>query len=84
MNWANAVHAMKRGAHVIRSSEQTRKLIGHSGGVPVYECGAEAMRLVSAWTADDAPVMVFQGVGSKVMFVPDEEHMSATDWVVEE
>lgn len=82
MNWAEAVQAMKRGHHVHRASKQQRKLIGHSDGVPIYECGTEAMRLAAAWTSDGIPVLVFQGAGSKVMFVPEQDDMAANDWEI--
>lgn len=44
MNWTEAVAAMKRGKHVHRAGEQKRELIGHSNGVPIYDCGTEDMR----------------------------------------
>lgn len=82
MNWSEAVEAMKKGHHVHRKSEQKRELIGNSDGIPIYECGMEASRLVAAWTVDGQSVLVFQGAGSKCMWIPDEEHMSATDWEI--
>lgn len=82
MNWSEAVAAMKVGKPVQRASEQTRKLIGHSDGIPIYECGEEACMLAHAWTDDERPVMVFRGVGSGQLFVPESEHREATDWVI--
>jgi len=82
MNWVEAVAAMKNGRHVHRASQQQRKLIGHSEGVPIYECGTEPTRLAAAWTDDGKPVMVFQGAGSKAMFAPEDEDMAATDWEI--
>ena len=82
MNWSQAIAAMKRGAHVHRASEQKRERIGDSGGIPVYDCGTEDMRLAAAWSVEGAPVMVFQGVGSKALFVPEAEDMEATDWEI--
>lgn len=82
MKWTEAVAAMKAGHHVHRVSQQQRKLIGHSDGVPIYECGTEAMRLAAAWTDEGKLVMVFQGAGSKAMFVPEEEDMEANDWEI--
>ncbi len=80
MKWTEAVEAMKRGHHVHRASQQQRKLLGHSDGVPIYECGTEPTRLAAAWTDDGRPVMVFQGVGSKALFAPETDDTEATDW----
>lgn len=82
MNWIEAVEAMKRGAHVQQKSEQHRTLIsGPDDGTPVYECGEEPMRLVTAYTEEGQFVRVFQGAESKVLFEPDDRHTAATDWV---
>jgi hypothetical protein len=82
MNWIEAVDAMKRGHHVHRKSQQQRKLIGHSDGVPIYECGTETTRLAAAWTDDGRPVLVFQGAGSKALFAPETDDTEATDWEI--
>lgn len=82
MNWTEAVAAMKRGKHVYRAGERKRELIGHSDSVPIYDCGTEDMRLAAAWTDDGRPVLVFQGSGSKALFVPEAEDMAATDWKI--
>jgi hypothetical protein len=82
MNWTEAVAAMKAGHHVHRASQQQRKLIGHSDGVPMYDCGTEATRLAAAWTEEGKPVMVFQGASSKAMFAPEDDDMAATDWEI--
>ena len=84
MNWEKAIAAMKAGHHVHRTSQQQRKQIGSSDGVPIYECGTESTRLAAAWTTEGNPVMVFQGAGSKAMFAPEEEDMAATDWEISE
>ena len=81
MTWEEAIDAMRQGAHVRRSSESTRTLMGHSGGVPIYDCGTEACFLAYAWTDDGRPVRVFCGSGSKAMFVPDSDQRLATDWI---
>lgn len=82
MTWDEAVAAMRAGKSVQRRSLVQRKLIGHSDGVPIYECGTEACRLAAAWSDDECPVRVFQGAGSKAMFVPDEDDRRATDWEI--
>lgn len=81
MNWTAALEAMRKGKHIQRTSQQGRKLIGHSGGLPIYECG-EATRLAYAWTHDNKPVLVFQGTESKVLFVPETDDRNANDWEV--
>lgn len=82
MNWTEAVEAMKAGHHVHRASEQKRELIGDNGGIPIYDCGTEAMRLAAAWTDQGTPVLVFQGAGSKALFIPEADDMAATDWTI--
>lgn len=82
MNWAEAVEQMRRGHTVHRASEQQRALISEPGESAIYECGTEGVRLAAAWSVDDAPVFVFQGAGSKVMFVPEDHHKEALDWEV--
>ncbi len=84
MDWNAAIEAMKLGKHVQRASETGRKLIGHSDGVPIYECGAEPCFLAHAWTDDGRPVRVFVGSCSKAHFVPETDDMAATDWIVVE
>lgn len=84
MNWHEAVVAMQKGGSVYRKSQRTRRLIGESeDGIPIYDCGQESMRLVTAWTQDNRPVMVFQGSDSKVLFVPDADDITATDWAID-
>lgn len=83
MNWTEAVGAMKRGAWVQRKSEQFRILVdaGEDDNLPTYEGGEEAMRLVTAYSEDDTFVRVFQGASSKVLFEPEDRHITAIDWV---
>lgn len=98
LTWLQAVDAAQRG-HVLRrrSDMWTRVLqagnpsLQDEGGhwsddlahAPVIESGQEGFRLVAAWTHDNKPVTVFQGAGSKCLFVPDSDHLAATDWVIE-
>lgn len=83
MNWPDAIAAMQRGQHVQRTSQRYRALIGRTAdGIPIYECGTEPMRLAAAWTHDGRPVTVFQGAGSKSLFVPDADDVEACDWEV--
>ncbi len=82
MNFSEAVSAMKSGSHVHRASQQKRELLSENDGVPIYECGTEPMRLAAAWTDDGRPVMVFQGVGSKALFAPEQDDMEANDWEI--
>jgi hypothetical protein len=84
MDWNAAIKAMKLGKHVQRASESGRKLVGHSDGVPIYECGMEPCFLAHAWSDDQRPVRVFCGSRSKTLFVPESEHTDATDWMIVE
>lgn len=80
MNWQEAVEQMRKGKHVVRASEVSRELTRYVDGVPVYECGSEAMRLANACTDSGQFVQVFQGAQSGVFFIPDADDMAATDW----
>ncbi len=91
MTWAEAVEAMKKGHDVRRASESYSKLIEEAaeikgmealGAHPAYVEGQEACRLARAWSADEQPVLVFQGVVSGALFVPDSDHRNATDWII--
>lgn len=88
MTWAQAVEAMRGGAYVRRASDMYLKRVYLDGedesDTPIYESGQEGCYLAHAWTADEKPAQVFMGAPSKVLFVPDDEHRSATDWVVVE
>lgn len=81
MNWTEAVTAMKAGQRVQRASEQGRKLLDENAGTPIYECGQEPCMLAHAWSAGEQAVMVFRGVHSGELFVPESEHREAEDWV---
>lgn len=84
MNWTDATTAMRAGHAVVRQSQQRRELVGAApNGLPIYDCGTESMRLAAAWTDENQPVRVYQGTGSKALFVPDDDDMRATDWVIE-
>ncbi|MES2910600.1 MAG: hypothetical protein V4718_04380 [Pseudomonadota bacterium] len=50
----------------------------------ILESGQEGCKLMHAWTADEKPALVFMGSSSKCLFVPDDEHRAAVDWVIEE
>lgn len=80
MNWAEAVAAMRAGHTVRRRSEMWRHQIADD----IFENGEEGMRLMHAWTADEAPALIFVGALSKVLFVPEDEHRSATDWEIDQ
>lgn len=85
MNWTEAKEAMKKGHIVRRKSEMTltaSKMPDDYDGIPVFETGEEGCRLAAAWTVDDKPVSVFQGFSSKSLFIPEDHHTSATDWVI--
>jgi hypothetical protein len=95
MNWNEAVAAMRQGHIVRRKSEMWRKVIeptttgededGHPwSSAGIQETGQEGSILAHAWTADEKPVQVFMGASSKCLFVPDDEHRGATDWIVVE
>lgn len=77
MKWTEAVEAMKHGARVRRVSESVRRLEGD-----IYVTGQESSKLEPAITADGERVLVFMGAWSRVLFAPDETHMTADDWVV--
>lgn len=96
MNWNEAVSMMKAGHAVRRASESWTKIIDPGrpdlqdehwrDGIehaPVIESGQEGCKLMHAWTVDEKPVQVFMGSSSKCLFVPDDEHRSATDWEIE-
>ena len=82
MDFKDAVSAMKSGSHVHRTSQQKRELLSENYGVPIYECGTEPMRLAAAWTDDCRPVMVFQGVHSQVLFIPEPDDEASDDWEI--
>jgi hypothetical protein len=86
LNWQQAVEAMRAGQFVRRASDMFLRCIqppGDEDDEPgIYESGQEGCYLAHAWGDDDKPARVFMGAGSKVPFVPDGEHMSATDWLV--
>ena len=95
MNWTEAVAAMREGHVVRRKSEIWVKTIDAGqpelqgdhwrDGVehaPIFESGQEGMRLMHAWTPDETAVLVFMGADSKCLCVPDDEHRSATDWII--
>ena len=84
MNWQQAVEAMRSGHQVRRASQQERTLLKAKaiGGLPIYFCGTEAMRLAAAWTDSGRPVMVFQGAGSKSLFIPEVDDTEANDWEI--
>jgi hypothetical protein len=84
MKWVDAVEAMKAGKHVRRASESKRTLLQPRDDLttPVYDCGISPAFLAAAWTEDEAPVRVFMDSWSKTLFVPDDEHRTATDWMV--
>ena len=79
MNWDQAVEVMKAGATVRRASQSMRHQIGDN----LFEHGEEGARLVHAWTCDETAVQVFVGEHSKELFVPEDSHRSATDWVAD-
>lgn len=79
MNWSEAVEAMRAGHIVRRRSEMWQKRLADN----IVESGEEGCRLMHAWSADEKPVLVFFGAGSKSHFVPDDVHRSAVDWVIE-
>lgn len=88
MTWAQAVEAMKRGAIVRRACDCYSILVDEGDPdsddirrFPVYESGQEGCFLAHAWTVDEKPALVFMGVSSKCLFVPEFEHTSAVDWV---
>jgi hypothetical protein len=85
MNWQEAVECMRAGASVRRKSEMWRKVIeqGDDLSPGIVETGQEGCILAHAWTDDERPVLVFRGTESKQLFVPEDEHRSATDWVIE-
>lgn len=96
MTWAEAVEAMLAGHTVRRQSEMWVRTIfpgcpdlqgeHWSDGIehaPVVESGQEGCRLMHAWTVDEKPAKIFMGANSKCLFVPDDEHRNATDWVIE-
>jgi hypothetical protein len=96
MNWRDAVEIMKLGHPVRRASEAVTRVIDPGcpdmqgehwrDGIeyaPILESGQEGCRLMHAWTVDEKPVMVFMGSSSKCLFVPDDEHRTATDWEIE-
>jgi hypothetical protein len=96
LTWEQAVEAMRAGKYVRRASEMylrciepTREADPDEDSHPwteagVYESGQEGCYLAHAWTDDNKPVRIFMGAGSRCLFVPDGEHMEATDWVVVE
>lgn len=86
--WALAVAAMKRGAIVRRASECFSRMIAPENdaehewsAAAIYETGQEGCYLAHAWTVDEKAVLVFMGASSKTLFVPDEDHTSANDWI---
>lgn len=68
MNWQEALRAMRQGLHVVRESKAATP--------------SEPIRLAAAWTDKGEAARVFQGVGSKVLFIPDQEDEEARDWEV--
>lgn len=86
MNWIEAIEEMKKGKLVRRKSEMYMRpdniQLSDDEEIPVFESGMEACRLVAAWTIDNKPVTVFQGWPSKEVFIPEDEFISATDWIV--
>ena len=84
MNWNEAVEAMRKGHIVARDSKKINKRIVGVGSMPIYDLGEEGCFLAVAWSDDESPVRVFMGAMSKVLFVPDSDHRSATDWKIME
>jgi hypothetical protein len=85
VNWTEAVECMRAGARVRLKSEMWRKVIdaGDDMNPGIVECGMEGCILAHAWTDDEKPVLVFRGADSGQLFVPEDEHRTATDWVIE-
>lgn len=90
MNWEQAVQAMREGHTVSRLSHHKKELIREADeslpgiqGAPIYFVCGESARLMHAWTVDDRPALVFMGYPSRCLFVPDDEHRTATDWVID-
>lgn len=88
MNWGEAVEAMKVGHRVNRRAGIKHKSLGYSetfvGDAEIIDAGTEPLYLCAGWTDDNRPVRIFMGAWSKGPFVPDDEHLQATDWVVDE
>ena len=81
MNWAQAVEAMRQGHCVARKSERYIRFVETPHGT-VGVMGMEPVRLAAAWTSDDKPALVFQGVQSQELFIPEEPLTSADDWTI--
>lgn len=86
MDWGSAVYAMRNGAHVFRSSDGRQELLTPTDELtpPVYVMSYEPIFLAAAWSVEDEPVLVFCGLYSKTMFVPDDAHRAAIDWEIVE
>jgi hypothetical protein len=96
MTWDQAVRAMRDGHIVRRKGEMWVRVIeeareaepdedDHEWSMAgIRETGQEGCYLAHAWTHDEKPVQVFMGASSKCLFVPDDEHRSARDWVIVE
>lgn len=85
MNWEEAIEEMKKGHLVRRKSQMAMipsKMPDDYDGAPVFETGEEGCRLAAAWSVENKPVHVFQGYSSKSLFIPEDHHTSAIDWIV--